>query len=121
MFRKKVYGQSRIDHCPFCGRQATAKNSQGILVCRQHKSAVLNEMKCVCGETLDILEGKYGPFFNCMTCGPINTNKVFEMNEVKDVSKQRPGDDKPPLSRSERSAAKPREISITTDDVEYFS
>ncbi len=121
MFRKKVYGQSRIDRCPFCERQATAKNKQGLLVCRQHTHAILNDMRCLCGETLDLMQGKYGPFFNCMRCGPINTRKVFETNELRDVSGNSSPEQDAPMSKSERAASKPREITITTDDEEYFS
>jgi len=59
-----------------------------VTVCRGHKNAVLNDMRCICGEYLDIKKGKYGYFFLCMNCGPQNAKKVFSINEVKDVSKK---------------------------------
>ncbi|MFP4111657.1 MAG: hypothetical protein ACLFPQ_03310 [Candidatus Woesearchaeota archaeon] len=86
MFRKKIYGQSRVDSCPFCGAQSTTKNKQGLAVCLKHKDAVLNDMKCACGKWLELRTGKWGSYFNCLKCGNINMRKVFEFNEIKDVS-----------------------------------
>jgi hypothetical protein len=82
----KKYGQSREDECPFCGQRAITQNSQGIPVCMQHKTAILNDMKCVCGDYLDIMQGKFGYFFRCMKCGCISPKKAFELNEIKDIS-----------------------------------
>ena len=76
----KRYGQSKITVCPFCGKQAITKNPQGIPVCLQHKNKMLPDMKCVCGEWLDIRNGKYGPYFYCIKCGNINFNRGLEMN-----------------------------------------
>ena len=67
--RRKIYGQSRIDACPFCKKQSTTVNSQGLPVCQKHKDAQLPDMKCVCGDYLDIRRGKFGPYFYCMNCG----------------------------------------------------
>jgi hypothetical protein len=33
------------------------------------------------------MEGKYGIFFSCIKCGNISPSRVFEINEVVDVSK----------------------------------
>ena len=76
----KRYGETKNESCPFCGKQGIMKNSQGIPVCKNHKKSELNDFKCVCGEYLDLLEGKYGPYFRCMNCGNINFNKGIEMN-----------------------------------------
>lgn len=86
MYIPKKYGESKVDKCPFCGKQGILENKQGVSVCQQHRSAVLNDMKCACGETLDLMHGKFGAFFKCDNCGTMNMRKVLEMNEVKDVS-----------------------------------
>lgn len=79
---RKRYGESRIDKCPFCGKTATAKNSQGVPVCRNHKRKLLENMKCACGEWLDVNEGKWGPYFRCFNCGNISFRKGLEMNSA---------------------------------------
>jgi hypothetical protein len=84
---KKSYGSYQRALCPFCKKEATTKNSQKIPVCQAHKNAVLGEMKCICGNYLTIMEGKYGIFFSCIKCGNISPSRVFEINEVVDVSK----------------------------------
>ena len=77
---KKVYGQSRANICPFCGDTATTTNDQGVPVCLAHKKEELLDLKCICGEWLDLKQGKYGPFFTCMTCGAVNFQKGLELN-----------------------------------------
>ena len=77
----KRYGEYRLDKCPFCEKQATAKNKQGLLVCPLHKDNILPDIKCVCGSWLDINIGKYGPYFVCINCGNINLKKGLEMLE----------------------------------------
>jgi len=83
MFIPKKYGESRIEKCPFCQKQATTINKQGIAVCVTHREDTLDGLKCVCGETLDILKGKFGAFFKCIDCGNMNLRKVLEFNNVK--------------------------------------
>lgn len=107
MGTRKTFGQSRIDRCPFCNKQCTTINKQGISVCREHKNAVLNEMRCICGEYLEIRKGKYGYFFYCMNCGNQSPKKVFSINTVKDVSR-RP-------KKTEK-----KEITIKSDDPLYI-
>ncbi|HIH37749.1 hypothetical protein J4460_07525 [Candidatus Woesearchaeota archaeon] len=85
----KRYGQSRIDYCPFCEKQALVKNAQGVPVCSAHKNATIGEMKCICGGNLEIKEGKFGAFFLCDKCGPINMKKVLEINEVEAPEQKR--------------------------------
>ena len=84
----KKYGMSRIDKCPFCGNRAIAKNSQGLLVCKEHKDFKLPDIRCVCGSWLEIRTGKYGPYFFCMNCGNINLKKGLEMLEHNNEKKQ---------------------------------
>lgn len=78
---RKIYGQSQELNCPFCGGRATAKNSQGLPVCHRHTKSELN-LKCVCGEWLDVREGKYGTFFTCLRCGPVSYKRGLEVNDL---------------------------------------
>ena len=71
-----------MDKCPFCGVEATTANSQGVPVCSKHKGKTLDNLKCVCGEYLDVKNGKYGVYFSCMNCGNMNLRKVLEINDV---------------------------------------
>jgi hypothetical protein len=91
MYIPKRYGQSKIERCPFCQKQAFSTNSQGIPVCTSHKNAILNDMKCICGKPLDIKSSKWGIFFLCMSCGPVSMKKAFDVNEIKDVSENNIG------------------------------
>jgi len=75
---KKIYGQSRIESCPFCKERAIAMNSQGIPVCVKHKKNKLPEIKCACGKWLELRKGKWGAYFNCINCGNINFGKAME-------------------------------------------
>lgn len=82
MYIPKRYGQSKDVSCPFCGKQAIAKNKQGLNVCMEHKTQVMEEIKCTCGSWLEQKVGKFGPYFNCLNCGNINFNKAMEMKEI---------------------------------------
>ncbi|MBR9690691.1 hypothetical protein GOV08_03320 [Candidatus Woesearchaeota archaeon] len=73
---KKVYGQSKVEKCGVCTQNAYHKNSQGLPVCKEHKNKVLEEKKCVCGESLEIKNSKWGAFFLCRNCGPISKSKA---------------------------------------------
>ena len=83
MYIPKKYGESKVDKCPFCEKSATIMNSQKVPVCAEHKNETLDDLKCVCGETLDILHGKLGAFFSCMKCGNMNMKKMMEINTIK--------------------------------------
>lgn len=87
MYIPKRYGESGSEKCPFCAKLATTRNEQEVPVCKDHTTAILNEMKCICGEYLETLTGKWGLYFRCQRCGNVNKRKVFEINQVKDVSK----------------------------------
>ena len=78
---KKRYGQSIDYTCPFCGKNGVTKNNQGIPVCLNHKNTELKDIKCVCGEWLEIKTGKWGPYFHCIKCGNINFRKGLEIND----------------------------------------
>ncbi|MBN1645901.1 hypothetical protein JW868_02570 [Candidatus Woesearchaeota archaeon] len=80
--QRRVYGESRIDECPFCGKRCYIKNPQGIPVCKDHQNKTLENLKCVCGEWLDLRQGKWGPFFTCMNCGNMSVKKAMQMNNL---------------------------------------
>jgi hypothetical protein len=83
MYIPKRYGESKLDQCPFCGKQATTLNKQKIPVCVAHKDSYLEDLKCACGSYLDTKVGKFGVYFSCMKCGNINMKKALEMNPPK--------------------------------------
>ena len=76
----KVYGQSQIAKCPFCGAMSTTVNSQKIPTCLKHKEKSLDNLKCACGGYLDLKHGKFGPFFTCFKCGIVNMRKALDVN-----------------------------------------
>ncbi len=80
MYIPKKIGKSRIDNCPFCDKQSTTTNEQGLYVCKVHKSNLIQDLKCLCGDYLDILEGKWGPYCRCIKCGNMNMKKALELN-----------------------------------------
>lgn len=86
---KKIYGKSRIDTCPFCSKQATVQNKVGLLVCKDHREKVLPDIRCVCGDYLDIQQGKYGPFFSCFHCGTFSFAKGMEIMRMEIEKKRR--------------------------------
>ena len=78
----KRYGQSKIDKCPFCGKQAITQNSQKVPVCLDHSKRDLPPLKCMCGEAMEMLNGKWGVFFSCMKHGNMNLRKALEINPI---------------------------------------
>ncbi len=138
-YRKKVYGSYKRITCPFCERGATHKNEQGLDVCHKHTKEVFQEIKCLCGSWLELRSGKFGAYFNCIKCGNMNYDKAMTIKERTD--KRFAGEiekNKPELSESKnnnfekecygstnnfnkkREKNKPKEIIITSNDVEYF-
>lgn len=124
MYIPKRYGQSKIEKCPFCGKHATTANSQGVPVCAGHKDSTLDNLKCVCGEYLDIRSGKFGAYFNCINCGNMNMRKALEINETPQESKPRiiPDETTSKVEEYKKSQSKdkPKEITIRSDDPDYF-
>ncbi len=80
MYIPKRYGESKVNKCPFCGNAAYYKNAQDVPVCKDHKDKHVKDMKCACGSWLDMKQGKYGVFYVCMHCGPINMKKALDIN-----------------------------------------
>lgn len=115
--RKKIYGQSRIDSCPFCDQRATTESDQGVPVCFQHKHKELPDMKCACGKWLDMLKGKYGVFFSCISCGNISWSKAMELNPIeKETNKT----DHTARNNSTHSESSPKEIVIRSDELDFI-
>ncbi len=112
--RKKIYGSYQESKCPFCGKTATVKNKQQVPVCRDHTNSVLEDIKCICGEWMSVRTGKYGAFFLCDKCGPMNLNKALEIKEMTQKKEEKK------VHEEYQSPKKEKEITITTDDVEYF-
>ena len=79
---KKVYGQSKESFCPFCSKQATVTNKDGILTCRHHINKEFPVIRCACGDYLDQKSGKYGPYFVCINCGTISYAKGMELKAM---------------------------------------
>ena len=108
MFIPKKYGQSKVDKCPFCEKQGVILNKQDVPVCVNHKQEMLDNLKCVCGQSLEILNGKFGVFFNCLSCGNMNLRKVMEFNTIK------------PKTVQTKSNKEKSEVTIRSDDPRYF-
>ena len=107
---RKVYGQSKIEKCPFCDRQATTTNEEGVPVCVKHKNSKLPELKCVCGEHVMLMKGKNGVYFKCMNCGNVNAGRVFETNDIRAEDSY--------MEKSEENHT--HEIDTDTNDPRFF-
>ena len=115
MYIPKRYGQSRIDSCPFCKKDATTKNKQQVPVCYAHKASILNDLTCFCGDYLELKDGKFGIYFVCTNCGNINIKKALEMNpELGEEPKTK----EKTISKKETKTKEKKEITITSDDVD---
>ena len=113
MYIPKKYGQSKIDKCPFCQKHATSFNKQKVPVCFSHRDEVLDNLKCVCGSTLEIMHGKFGIFFSCVKCGNMNLRKVLELNAINPKN----NDEK---SFSIKNKDEVKTITVRSDDPRYF-
>ena len=87
---KKTYGLSRVNICPFCTSMATIKNKQGVPVCQKHLKNSIEERKCSCGNWLELLSGKWGPYFRCQNCGNMNFKKAMNMEQNTDSNRNLP-------------------------------
>ncbi len=124
----KRYGQSKVEGCPFCGKQSTTVNKQGVPVCIAHKERELLDFKCLCGDWLDLKNGKYGPYFFCMRCGNITFSKGMEFNEDKLKSSPKPVKKDIPKQKNKFNSTKslPKKVGnetiITSDQLDaYYS
>jgi hypothetical protein len=105
--KKKVYGESKVNSCPFCDKAAMVKNPQKIPVCNDHKKQMLSEIECVCGSYLEIRQGKFGSFFTCINCGALNFRKGLEMLQMMKLKKKKEVN----VSREERVKEAKSELS----------
>ena len=112
------YGQSKIDLCPFCEKAATAKNSQDVPVCQNHKKMLLPDLKCSCSSYLDLRKGKFGVYFNCMNCGNMNMKKALSLNPKPSVNTPVPVSESIGKIVSKPSKQDKKEITITSDEVD---
>lgn len=124
-FRGKAYGESYVQQCAFCGSIATQKNDAGVYVCHRHKQQRLEEVKCSCGSWLEQRAGKFGPYFNCLKCGNINFKKGMELKALQKSAQVVSSIKKQELFQEEKKVTacgkkEPKEIIISTNDVEYF-
>jgi len=127
MYIPKKYGQGKIDKCPFCQKQATIINSQNIPVCSAHKEEELDDLKCLCGDSLAILQGKFGVFFSCIRCGNMNLKKAIEINtvKVKNNGDKKESSDSSKVQKTEHDFSTKKEstktiITVRSDDPTYF-
>jgi hypothetical protein len=120
---KKVYGSYKRVICPFCDKQATAKNEQGIEVCSKHVERSVEDIKCTCGSWLEVKAGKFGRYFNCINCGNINYEKAMQIKEITTKKSESISNIAPQINHKSKPGFSTtlRETTITTDDVEYFS
>ncbi len=109
MFFRKRYGESRVDSCPFCGKQGVAKNAQGVPVCLAHKGELLSELKCACGSYVDIRSGKWGAYASCIRCGNVNLRKILELNPFQKAQEK---EQKKPVER--------KELTVRSDELDFL-
>ncbi len=147
---KKSYGHYKTSSCPFCGNLAIHKNKQGLEVCRNHLDQNLEEFRCICGSWIEARAGKFGSYFHCLNCGNINYKKGLEIkaltstlnltsnssavkainqcrnekenknkkeNELKEEIKIKKEDG---IRKEIEIKKEKKEITITTDDLDYF-
>ncbi len=118
MYIPKKYGHGKIDKCPFCQKPATIINSQNVPVCSAHKEEELDNLRCICGNILDILQGKFGVFFSCIRCGNMNLRRVLEINVVK-TKKENTGNSDNSKEETKRNLLR-ETIIVRSDDPRYF-
>ncbi len=114
MYFRKRYGESRVDSCPFCGKQGIAKNSQGVPVCLAHKQEMLSELKCACGSYIDVKSGKWGAYASCFKCGNVNLRKVLELNPF-----QKP-QEKVEETPQQKKPEEREEITVRSDELDFL-
>ncbi|MBN2111999.1 hypothetical protein JW707_02760 [Candidatus Woesearchaeota archaeon] len=121
--RNKVYGSYRIDRCPFCSRQAVTKNDEGVPVCSSHREQKLPDLKCICGDYLDLKTGKFGAYFSCFRCGNVSWQKAKSYNQ-EIFSRLEKGEE--PAKKQEKKGVLPlkqeprKEIVVTSDELDLM-
>ena len=118
MYIPKRYGQSRIEGCPFCGKQSISKNAQGVAVCIAHKNMKLDSLKCLCGSFLDIVTGKWGAYCRCVKCGNVNLKRALEMNPQ--LQKPAAAPSASTVLPKQAPSEKKKEIVIRSDELHLY-
>lgn len=120
------YGDSRTDTCPFCSKIATTKSVEGFTVCSRHKNNKMPELKCICGQWLDIKKGNKGPYFQCINCGNVNFNRIAEVN-IKILQKEdnenhddKQGNNKELTNKPKKETNQKKETVITSDELDLL-
>lgn len=114
----KKYGSYKVDLCPFCRKNATVKNPQQVPVCSSHGKSILRDLSCLCGDFLELRDGKYGPYFSCMNCGNISLRKAMERNPQIKISSSEAKENNQ-HEEADRPKAK-KEVTITSDQVDVY-
>ena len=106
---QKRYGSYQRPECPFCPSQATTKSKEGVPVCTEHKGEKLPDLKCSCGEYVDLKDGKWGPYFSCMKCGNVRFSRIMEVNDVRPSDKKKP-----------KKEFKPGVTTVSSDELDFL-
>jgi hypothetical protein len=81
-------------------------------------------MKCACGSWLDMKQGKYGVFYVCLHCGPINMRKALDMNtEGAGYKLQKPSSLQPhteTVSYKKSEIKQKKEITISSEELDFI-
>jgi hypothetical protein len=109
-----------MENCPFCGRQAIIENEQGLPVCTAHKDKLMPEMRCACGQYLLMQKGKFGIFFNCLRCGNVSLKKALEYNDIMKPEPAKRVEETISKKGISKESNKPQNITIRSDDPDYF-
>lgn len=103
------------------------ENSQGVHVCSKHKDEYV-DLKCICGEWVEVRSGKWGPYGVCPRCGNLSWRKLLEANpsitpsgekSVSSGKKQRPVQRSMPKTYRAVKESK-KEIVITSDEIDLM-
>lgn len=71
---------TKMTLCAFCGNEATTRNKQKIATCTRHRNEIKEALRCLCGEPVTILSGKFGSYAKCAVCGNVSLKKIMDLN-----------------------------------------
>ena len=120
MYIPKKYGQSKVNACPFCGKTAITKNSQGVPVCEKHRNEKLPDLKCACGSWLELRTGKFGAYFNCMKCGNINFKRALELNPNLEPDSKPVYKVQTKKKKSYEKKSFEKDVTVTSDELDFM-
>lgn len=68
---------TKIIKCHFCENEATAYNKQRVPCCSRHRKQETDSLVvCNCGESAEVVNGKFGLFVKCPRCGNLALKKI---------------------------------------------